>query len=258
MVLIACSIALLASTPKPTAGPALPLHFLGKAKAAAIHIRDEWGRGCRSVDFTFYSRESVQELRSQIYKEFVVHPNGPGTNDQYTTWRKKDGISQSITVSKGGPLAKSLGAKPNRGTLIYVTEMPSIDADPARWYRRAISAKPPAPLIEVPFVPGLKCCQLSIGSLEQLLSTSLRERKEKDLVVYEAWTPSDMKSIAQKLSDWAAKNGYALQPYGSYFKPKAKIFEIECDNWQTNGKGTTITLYTTSKVVTSPIPHVKY
>jgi hypothetical protein len=259
------------AAPTPCDGPALPLHFLDGCKMDDVQCFGGWNRGIDlEVSFHFVSKESLDDTIADYLKETgdkpaVKVPVGDASDGELAmhthygeAWTRQAGsVSQHIEIYTW---PEALGAD-KVTTQLRVTE--SVDPTgplPARWYRKAISPSPPAPMIDVPFLQGRKADVVSIASFEGLMSSAGAMYMETDAQVYRAYLYDPYDFIEQSAKAWALKNGYSRTPSTSFFRAGSGCFEFVITPPQ-NPPGkppiTMVTMYVSDKKAEHPIARIK-
>jgi hypothetical protein len=218
---------MMGSLPTAVDGPAIKVAFLRLIAPAATSIGMLWRNGCYTVDFTYHLNRPMPELVKECEKEAgILERQGSAQEVWYVASRQKDGIDQriSITNQKTAPA----GSDETAQTSVFVSERVDPFQKPACWYGPAISLAPPAPLPNVPFLPGVRCDSVETENLAFLISSSgiTTANRVRDAVIGYALLKQPLTKIQSALSRWADVNGYSKTARGTYFRPNARPFEI--------------------------------
>jgi hypothetical protein len=199
-----------------TDGPAVPLSLVADRKPIAVKVFDSWNQGCHPVEFRYEFDESVAELAERCARvEGAINPRLSQSRDQFSMDRTMDGIRERVSI-----------LRQDERTFVVVYETVDAGKTPEAFYRAAVSSEPPVPMIEVPFLEGVKTNAVSFLCFDFLMVRSFY-RSGDDTIVYRAFAPMLPGEAAKKLEDWAKRYGYTKTADGSWFRPEPGLFEIE-------------------------------
>lgn len=260
------ALALALLSPRHAAGPGIPIHFLAGAKPVSVQISQTWASGCYSVQFFYHVEKPLNEVAKLCGQELFLSASGLRLQGRFgEALQIQPGIRQNISISRQESAWSNTdehgnstsGVHVDTFTTVVVVDSPDAKLSPAAWYGPAISATPPAPLIEVPFLPGIHCEAVALTSLEGLISGSGRMFTGRDAAIYETTVALPQQTVQKTLATWGAAHGYVKTQWSSYFKAKAPIFEIQVGPGYPNRSGSTlIRLYTTSKEADRPVARI--
>lgn len=222
--------------PKPCGGPAEPLRFLSSCKMEHVQVGGLWSRGIyTTVSFHYSSGKSLDATIHECSKEKRAKGTGKGimakgqdhgvpiTDYGEVFGRRLGSISQTVVIRR----RFASGLKPVGRTDIEVDETTDPAASrPAKWYRGAICAKPPARLIAMPFLGGRKADGFVLESFENLMSSAGKIFTERDAQCYVAYLDEPYGAVAKKVAAWAARNGYTKTQSRTYFRAGSGCFEF--------------------------------
>jgi hypothetical protein len=246
---------LLQSAPIPTERAAVEPSFLRDLKLHQVLVEERWTSGCYDVSFGFRSPRSVKELAAQCRREGGWTVYSTRSDHEFIAWRVVGSVSQNLYLQR---LRRQSGEL-EPYTTIGLRESVDSPSVPPRWYRGAISLKPPAPMIDVPFLPGVRTDTVSLTSVEALTSSKTVPIRRKDAAVYQVVVLKRYEQTLRKLVSWASSHGFTKSRYGgsSYFKAGAGIFEIEVRPGRRQSNDTRIVMYTGTTAAENPVTHQK-
>ncbi|WP_144241062.1 hypothetical protein [Fimbriimonas ginsengisoli] len=239
---------------------ALPIQALASARHSKNRVGSVWTTGLYDVDFVFHLHGTVPQAATLLKKEFPdgVLNNIGYPNPSFDAVRIRDGIEQRVNVSQtSGKGAGSKEVKLSRRNELEITVSERVQPlqMPSRWYVGAISNKPPVPMIDVPFLPGVKCQSVEVTSLEWLLANLPNaNRQSRDAAIYHAFVRRSYHQVHAAMSRWAKAHGYTLKRGDRFFRPRTKLFQMECSAGPLGKKPEycEIYLYTSDKKVDTP------
>lgn len=260
---------------EPTAGPALPFDALKHATLQSVRIGERWANGCKFVSFYYRTDLSVQEISDIFDQEKTAHFDAHDPRDGFLTLtRRANGVHQAISVRRrktsygiSDANGSRSGVKVDPYVTISVTESPLQDRRISRWYWEAISEDPPVPMIDVPFLKGVETTGVSVTSFDYLMSSSgqipFKNGKmvlDEDAYVYTAIVERSHEALKLQFESWAAENGYSNPEFhGAWFKPKARLFEIELRPYYSLDRELTqVTLFVSDRIALHPIARMKF
>jgi hypothetical protein len=256
--MLAVSIAPVLLGPQPCDGPALPLTLTSKLKLVHAAAGATWSNGVYNASFRYEGDTPVSELNRQYKLEAPTAPRiSAGT--PYTHRRRVGAINQSVSIGESVVYERapeSSQSEENRRSYVYIQEWPEPKGPaPTRWFGPAISSKPPATMIEVPFLKGTRTDTVTIESLEGLLSGKGITYLGTDAKVYMAHTDLDQASVLRLAQPWFDSKGFSPTKGTSHFKRTKGIFEI--DLWPLPS-GTRNRMYVADKVPATPVARRKW
>lgn len=232
--------------------------MLSKCTFLKADVGDVWVQGTYSVTFRYRTDLTIERISKALKREGFKAVAVDSKDRWCTGYRQRDGVLQTLNatrIQKGDETrAQGGGIRVGRSVTISLEESPTGEVRPVRWYRGAIAERPPVPLIDVPFLPGVRCESVQFQSLKSLLSSRGIMFHDRDAIVFGATVKQGADRVRQTLEEWAGKNGYRKTPSGGYFKPGPGVFEIYVRPIERKGNGAaSITLYTSKRDVRSPI-----
>jgi hypothetical protein len=261
MTLAICAVIAIQASPRPTDGPALAPSFLGSLKPQKISVGTDWTKGLYSVAFEYHTSKPAKAITALCTKKNGWQVSSAPNAEDFQAWRNREGVYQNIFVIRRtlhyvGNNARGhySGKKQDLYTTIGIRE--SIDAGgmPKRWYKGAISPRPPIEMIDLPFLRGAKTESVTLESFDNLMSSKGIMYPGTDAAVYGAVVKQPYREVRKLAADWAAKNGYTRTNHMGFFKPRVKVFEITITPYSFGPKETAfVTLYTSNKPAEHPV-----
>ncbi len=225
-------LCLAATSPKPVDGPTLAVPCLSRFELHQVNSGSGWTNGVYSVSFTYKSHLPKQRAAALIAKSI---PNAPKPNKSeaynYSCTRVSGGIIQQINVWYMGDWTKpdydkKHGTKHVRLTSISVSETPDPWSPvPARWYRNAISPKPPAPEFKLPFQAKVINQSIAICSLTQVCSSRGTYQPGTDAVSYTLDVDESCCAVLKRAESHFSSNGFTKNRFGAYYKRTSGAFD---------------------------------
>jgi hypothetical protein len=234
----------------PLDGPSFPLKMC-RGLAEKVEVQTGlWTNGVYAVEFTYKSPLTVQELAKLYRREVPGSPKGSFSHNSYHFDRFRGSVFQDCWITKNyGPLGPKI-------TTIQITETPNPTMPPPRrWYRQAISLKPPASLIRVPFEPSVT--SNTVFPLFRAITSTKSPPYRREGFIFNAHLPEPLASVSRKAVVWFAAHGYRMIRAHEWFKPHVSLFEIGLMNEPFPGtpKGTRVTMCLSSTDNNNPIPY---
>jgi len=96
---------------------------------------------------------------------------------------------------------------------------------PAKWYRSAISAKPPAPQFKLPFTAKVVNQTIAICSLTQVCSSRGTYQPGTDAVSYTLYVDEPCSTVLKRAESYFKANGYEKNRFGAYYKRTRGAFD---------------------------------
>jgi len=232
----------------PLDGPCLPLKMCRGLPVKATVQYGMWTNGVYAVEFTYQSPLTVREL-GERYRREVNGPSKAGfSHNSYHFYRYRGSVYQDCWITKNfGPLDPKI-------TTIQITETPNpTQPPPRRWYRQAISLKPPTPLVRIPFEPSVTA--QTVFPLYRPTSSTKSRPPHQEGFVFNAHLSEPLASVSRKAAAWFAANGYQSIRTGEWFKPNVPLFEFGFmdEPFGRTPKGTRVTMYSSTTNNGQPI-----
>lgn len=225
-------IAVAAVGPKPTNGPVLALSGLSRFELRQTARGQDWTNGVYGVTFMYKSHLPKQKVCEIIARSIPNAPKPPkGDASGYGCTRISGGVIQQINVWYMGDWTnadydKRHGTKHVRFTSISVSEMSDPwSPAPAKWYKNAISAKPPAPQFRLPFRAKAVNQTIAVASLTQLCSSRGTYQPGTDAVSYTLYVDEPYNTVSKRAQIYFRQSGYEKNRFGAYYKKTTGAFD---------------------------------
>lgn len=234
----------------PVDGPSLPLKVCRGLPARVYVDGGAWTNGAYGVDFVYTSPLTVQDLATRYHREVPGSPKGSFSHNFYHFARYQGSVYQDCRITK------NFGLRDPKMTAIVIMETPDpTQPPPRRWYRKAISLKPPVPLIQVPFESSV-IAQTVVPLFRATTATKSRP-SPREGSIFEANLSEPLASVSRKAGAWLDANGYRTIRANEWFKPNVPLFEVGIADQRFRGTttGTNVTMYLSSTNNDHPMPY---